>query len=84
MFPDLTLVGDRLESLLAEFDIDTLSGPESARATTELGRIRKLTDAWIARVSVRVDATEGHAHGNDKSADEFVAVINLDRGETPR
>jgi hypothetical protein len=85
MFGSLATVHRELETLARDFDAAVLDRAAAARAVDELGLIRRLVDAMVAKAAKRVEDTAAHLRGNDRDAVQFVArSVGIDPSEARR
>src|SRR4051794_29199558 len=64
MFTSFAAARDALEGVSREFDASTLTGDDARRAVDELGVIRRLTDAILAKAAKRVQDRTGESEPN--------------------
>ncbi len=85
MFGSLADARKTLETIAAEFDGATLTGEQAVRLVDELGVIRRLTDAVLAKAAKRVEDTAAHLRGSDRDAVQFVArTVGINPSEARR
>jgi len=85
MFDTLRTVRAGLEGVARDFEPETLSGEQAARAVRELGVIRRLTDGLLAKAAKRVDDTMAHAKSGACDAAQFLAnELGVGSGEARR
>ncbi len=70
MFTSFATARDALEGVARDFDASTLTGDDARRAVDELGMIRRLTDAMLAKAAKRVS---DRFTSSEQSGAEFVA-----------
>jgi hypothetical protein len=75
MFASLTALRSDLDAIALEFDASTLAGCEALRVVDELGAIRRVVDAILAKTAKRVADTDAHAENGDRSAATAVARL---------
>ena len=73
MFASLTAARSLLEAIALEFDASSFAGNEALRVVDELGAIRRVVDAMLAKTAKRVAETSAHAANGDRSAAAAVA-----------
>jgi hypothetical protein len=85
MFAQLASVRRTLEGVAREFEPATLDGVQSTRMVRELGVIRRLVDAQVAKAGKRVDDTMAHRDSGAADAACFVAdALGVGSGEARR
>jgi hypothetical protein len=77
MFTSFATARDALEAVAREFDASTLTDDDARRAIDELGVIRRLTDAMVAKAAKRVSDRTG------KSEPDAAASVARSLGVTP-
>src|SRR3954447_8627185 len=77
MFTSFAAARDSLEGAAREFDASTLTGDDARRAVDELGVIRRLTDAMLAKAAKRVADRTG------KAEPDAAATVARSLGVTP-
>src|SRR3954451_7408828 len=68
MFASLTTARSELEAIALSFDASAFEGHEALRVVDELGAIRRVVDAMLAKTAKRVADTDAHAANGDRSA----------------
>ena len=73
MFASLTAARSELEGIALEFDASSFAGCEALRVVDELGAIRRVVDAMLAKTAKRVADANAHAVNGDRDAATAVA-----------
>ncbi len=85
MFGVLAEVRTTLETLARDLEPSELAGADAARMVEELGVVRRLTDALLAKAAKRVEDTAAHLKGSDRDAVQFYArTAGIDASEARR
>ena len=77
MFTSFAIARDALEGVAREFDASTMTGDDTRRAVDELGVIRRLAEALLAKTAKRV------AERTAKSEPNAAAAVARSLGVTP-
>src|SRR3954470_15825972 len=82
MFPSLTAARSWLEAIALGSDASGFARCEALRVVDELGAIRRVVDAMLAKTAKRVDATNAHAgHGDRDAASAVARSLGVGAGE---
>src|SRR3954447_3994589 len=79
MFTSFAAAREALEGIAREFDASTLTGDDARRAVDELGVIRRLTDAMLAKAAKGVQDRTGKSEPN--AAETVARSLGVTPGE---